>query len=106
VTCVIAEPFLGENDLSCVEVCPVDCIHPTKEEQGFDDEPQLSAECIDCDASVEARSIDACFAGTSFPASGLPTSRSTPSTTDGGPRRSAPASAALPATARDRHSRV
>ena len=41
MTYVIAEPCIGTKDLSCVEVCPVDCIHPTQEEQGFDDEPQL-----------------------------------------------------------------
>ncbi len=38
---VIAEPCIGTKDLSCVEVCPVDCIQPTQDEQGFDDEPQL-----------------------------------------------------------------
>ena len=26
---VIAEPCIGTKDNSCVEVCPVDCIHPT-----------------------------------------------------------------------------
>jgi NAD-dependent dihydropyrimidine dehydrogenase PreA subunit len=28
---VIAEPCIGVKDSSCVEVCPVDCIHPTDE---------------------------------------------------------------------------
>jgi ferredoxin len=36
MTYVIAEPCIGTKDLSCVEVCPVDCIHPTQDEQGFD----------------------------------------------------------------------
>ena len=29
---VIAEPCIGTKDNSCVEVCPVDCIHPTPDE--------------------------------------------------------------------------
>src|SRR6516162_7115116 len=55
MTYVIAEPCIGTKDLSCVEVCPVDCIHPTQDEPGFDDEAQLyidPEECIDCDACV------------------------------------------------------
>jgi NAD-dependent dihydropyrimidine dehydrogenase PreA subunit len=28
VTYVINEPCIGVKDSSCVEVCPVDCIHP------------------------------------------------------------------------------
>jgi NAD-dependent dihydropyrimidine dehydrogenase PreA subunit len=70
VTYVIVETCIGTKDLSCVEVCPVDCIHPTKEEQGFDEEPQLyidPAECIDCDACVEACPVDACFAEDQLP---------------------------------------
>ena len=33
---VIAEPCIGEKDNSCVEVCPVDCIHPTPDEAGYE----------------------------------------------------------------------
>jgi ferredoxin len=29
MTCVIAEPCIGVKDNSCVEVCPVDGIHPS-----------------------------------------------------------------------------
>ena len=32
---IITEPCIGTKDKSCVDVCPVDCIHPTK------DEPEL-----------------------------------------------------------------
>src|SRR6185295_12279727 len=32
VTYVINEPCIGTKDNSCVEVCPVDCIHPTPDE--------------------------------------------------------------------------
>ena len=59
---VINEPCIGTKDTSCVEVCPVDCIHPTPDEPGFDDADQLyidPEECIDCDACVEACPVDA-----------------------------------------------
>ena len=49
-------------DMSCVEVCPVDCIHPAPGEPDFDDHEQLyidPEECIDCDACVEACPVDA-----------------------------------------------
>jgi ferredoxin len=32
---VINEPCIGTKDTSCVDVCPVDCIHPTPDEPGF-----------------------------------------------------------------------
>ncbi len=59
---VINEPCIGEKDASCVEVCPVDCIHPTPDEPGFAKAEQLyidPEECIDCDACVEACPVDA-----------------------------------------------
>ncbi len=70
MTYVIAEPCIGTKDLSCVEVCPVDCIHPSQDEPGFDAEAQLyidPEECIDCDACVEACPVDACFAEDQLP---------------------------------------
>jgi ferredoxin len=67
---VIAEPCIGEKDNSCVEVCPVDCIHPTPDEPDYDNVKQLFIdpdECIDCDACVEACPVDACFAEDQLP---------------------------------------
>src|SRR6185503_5787039 len=61
---VIAEPCIGTKDNSCVEVCPVDCIHPTPDEPDYDKVEMLyidPEECIDCDACVEACPVDACF---------------------------------------------
>jgi NAD-dependent dihydropyrimidine dehydrogenase PreA subunit len=29
---VITQPCIGTKDTACVAVCPVDCIHPTKDE--------------------------------------------------------------------------
>ena len=43
------------NDGSCVFACPVNCIHPTKDEPDFATAAQLyvnPTECIDCGACV------------------------------------------------------
>jgi ferredoxin len=43
------------KDELCVAACPVDCIHPKKEEPGFEEAPQLyvnPVECIDCGACI------------------------------------------------------
>lgn len=50
------------NDASCVEVCPVDCIHPAPDEPGFATAEMLyvhPGECIDCGACQEACPVDA-----------------------------------------------
>ena len=59
---VINEPCIGTKDNSCVEVCPVDCIHPTPDEPDYNKVEMLyidPEECIDCDACVEACPVDA-----------------------------------------------
>src|SRR5689334_9396896 len=71
MTYVIAEPCIGTKDNSCVEVCPVDCIHPTPDEADYESVEMLHIdpdECIDCDACVEACPVDACFAEDQLPA--------------------------------------
>jgi ferredoxin len=58
----INEPCIGTKDTASVDVCPVDCIHPTADEAGFDEAEQLYIdphECIDCDACVEACPVPA-----------------------------------------------
>ena len=43
------------KDEHCIETCPVNCIHPTKDEADFATAPQLyvnPGECIDCGACV------------------------------------------------------
>lgn len=68
---VIAEPCIGTKDNSCTEVCPVDCIHPTPDEDDYDATRQLyidPEECIDCDACVTACPVDAIFATDQLPA--------------------------------------
>jgi NAD-dependent dihydropyrimidine dehydrogenase PreA subunit len=59
---VISEPCIGVKDATCTEVCPVDCIHPTPDEEAFESAEQLyidPEECIDCDACVEVCPVDA-----------------------------------------------
>lgn len=62
MTYVIAEPCIGTKDNSCIEVCPVDCIHPTPDEPDYDSVEMLyidPSECIDCDACVAACPVGA-----------------------------------------------
>lgn len=43
------------KDELCVDACPVNCIHPMKDNADFESVPQLyvnPAECIDCGACV------------------------------------------------------
>ena len=47
----ICEPCVGTKDTACVDVCPVDCIHPRQDEDEFEAETMLyihPEECIDC----------------------------------------------------------
>src|SRR6266702_470935 len=48
MTYIIAEPCIDIKDLSCVDVCPVDCIHEFERILIIDPE-----ECIDCFAGEE-----------------------------------------------------
>jgi len=64
MTYVIAEPCVNTKDTACVEVCPVDCIHPTKDEAEFEKETMLYIdpdECIDCGACTPECPVDAIF---------------------------------------------
>jgi len=69
---VISSACVGKKDASCTEVCPVDCIHPTPDEEAFTEVAQLyinPEECIDCDACVEACPHDAVYADDQLPES-------------------------------------
>ena len=61
---IICEPCVGVKDTACVDVCPVDCIHPRKDEPGFEQAEMLyihPVECIDCGACIPACPVDAIF---------------------------------------------
>ena len=37
MTYVIAEPCINTKDTACVDACPVDCIHPKKDDPKYAD---------------------------------------------------------------------
>ena len=64
MTYVIVEPCVNTKDTACAEVCPVDCIHPLKDEEEFEKETMLYIdpdECIDCGACAPECPVDAIF---------------------------------------------
>jgi NAD-dependent dihydropyrimidine dehydrogenase PreA subunit len=70
MTYVIAEPCIGVKDGACVDVCPVDCIHPAAGEPDYDQHEQLYInpdECIDCGACEPACPVTAIFEESAVP---------------------------------------
>jgi NAD-dependent dihydropyrimidine dehydrogenase PreA subunit len=70
MTYVITSPCVGVKDASCVDVCPVDCIHPTKDEATWDNFDMLYInpdECIDCGACEPACPVSAIFEESAVP---------------------------------------
>ena len=70
MTYVIAEPCVDVKDTACVDVCPVDCIHPKSDEDDFETEEMLyidPEECIDCGACVPVCPVSAIFAEEDLP---------------------------------------
>ena len=67
---VIAEPCIGTKDTACVDSCPVDCIHPKKDNPRYETEEMLyidPVECIDCGACVPVCPVSAIFAEDDVP---------------------------------------
>ena len=61
---IITDPCIGTKDAACVDVCPVDCIHPRKDEPEFATASILYIhpdECIDCGACVPACPVAAIY---------------------------------------------
>jgi NAD-dependent dihydropyrimidine dehydrogenase PreA subunit len=70
MTYVIVSPCIGVKDGSCVDVCPVDCIHPTSSEPDYNDYNMLYInpdECIDCGACEPACPVTAIFEESAVP---------------------------------------
>ncbi len=67
----ITSPCVGVKDGRCVDVCPVDCIHPAPGEPEFEPASQLyinPEECIDCGACEPACPVSAIFEESAVPA--------------------------------------
>jgi NAD-dependent dihydropyrimidine dehydrogenase PreA subunit len=61
---IITDPCIETKDTACVDVCPVDCIHPRKDEPEFAAATMLyihPEECIDCGACVPACPVAAIY---------------------------------------------
>jgi ferredoxin len=70
VAFVIAKPCIGVKDTACVAVCPVDVIHPVREEDGFESAEQLYIDpngCIDCGLCAGECPVNAIFAEDDLP---------------------------------------
>ncbi len=70
MTFIIAEPCIDTKDTSCVQSCPVDCIHPRPNEDDYEGVTQLyidPAECIDCGACVPVCPVTAIFSEEDLP---------------------------------------
>jgi NAD-dependent dihydropyrimidine dehydrogenase PreA subunit len=65
MTYVITQPCIGTKDRSCVDVCPVDCIH----DDGDEDKTLYidPDECIDCGACEPACPVTAIYAEDDVP---------------------------------------
>ena len=64
MTFIITDPCIDTKDTACVDVCPVDCIHPRKDEPEFERTAILyihPEECIDCGACVPACPVAAIY---------------------------------------------
>jgi len=77
MTYIIAEPCVGVCDTACVDVCPVDCIKPTRDEwpdKGYDEDNLEGKmlyidpeECIDCGACEPECPVEAIFEESEVP---------------------------------------
>ena len=65
MTYVITEPCIGTKDASCVDVCPVDCIHSSAEDQQYYINPET---CIDCAACETVCPVSAIYFEDDVPA--------------------------------------
>ena len=69
MTFVITEPCLNVKDASCVNVCPVVCIHTNDEQEMYFINPD---DCIDCAYCVDVCPVTAIFDEFTLPANWRP----------------------------------
>jgi ferredoxin len=78
MTYIIAAPCIDTKDRSCIDVCPVDCIHEAERMLVIDPE-----ECIDCGACEPECPVEAISPEDAVPAHWQPFVRITYAYTDG-----------------------
>ena len=54
---VITEPCIGTKDLSCIDVCPVDCIYGKDEDEQLYIDPDKCIDCAACEAVCPVTAI-------------------------------------------------
>jgi ferredoxin len=64
MTYIVTETCVDLKDKSCIEVCPVDCIHEVEADRMVYIDPD---ECIDCGACVDPCPVDAIYAEEDVP---------------------------------------
>ena len=67
MTCVIAEPCVDVLNRSCLEECPVDCIHEGEGKMSIHPD-----ECLDCGACEPACPVEAIYFEEDVPGHWLP----------------------------------
>ena len=57
MTFVITNACIDVKDMSCIEVCPVDCIHYDEEDRMCFIEPEACIDCAVCEAACPVGAI-------------------------------------------------
>lgn len=57
MTYVITEPCIGTKDASCVDVCPVDCIHTNADDPQYYINPETCIDCAACETVCPVTAI-------------------------------------------------
>ena len=57
MTYVITEPCIGTKDASCVDVCPVDCIHSSDDDEQYYIDPETCIDCAACETVCPVNAI-------------------------------------------------
>jgi NAD-dependent dihydropyrimidine dehydrogenase PreA subunit len=57
MTYVITEPCIGVKDMSCIDVCPVDCIYGKDEDEQLYIDPEKCIDCAACEVACPVTAI-------------------------------------------------
>jgi len=57
MTYIITEPCITVKDASCVDVCPVDCIHTSDDEEQYYIDPDTCIDCAACETVCPVSAI-------------------------------------------------